>query len=850
MRRHGRGERMGAAVAGNPRRVEARRKRRERSGSEVSRVAKDSGAPFIPHVVFLHVIQIAGLLAALYFVILRPQAPGWWLAALASYFLSTCLGMAICFHRAIAHRAFTLPPPLEYVFTIFGALGGTGQLDRLGRRASHAPCASGHRGRSPLRPAASAGACSFRSTSRTRTGGASATSSATASIGSCIATMRSIVHLWAAVLAAIDLRAMLFIFLIPAAAQITVTNLSTILGHRHGYRNFRDARRKHQQRAPDRADLGRGLAQQPPRATAQDGSSGRRWWEVDIAGSDHSGLHRVRSGRTPLGHRGLTATMTGISIRSLAHRVPETVVTNDDIVTMLRDAKQRPLRAGRARPDGEACPGRALPLRARRGGISPAKTRRRSAMLLEAADEALDTAGIQIRRRRPDHLRRRGARLAGAGDGRRGPGCDRRGQRDLLRRARRLRELASRPACGAQPHPVRAPTGTRSSLTANPACATSSQLEMPSPAALQHYFAALTLGEAATATFVGGFGERRFPLPVPNVCRRPPALPHASLQRRHVRPRRCDGAGQSAENSSLIRPTWSPRRSAISWTPSSADPEFAAATYDVAFSHAASMKAVEVLARRLGIPLRDLRADARPLRQHLGRLGAARHEPGAGRRAACTREAGADRGGKRRHYGRPRALYLSSRLRLAPSLTVRVHEHAWSKPLARRLRAAVMRGYDAAVKFEIERHRLMLGLLAVACAADLLRLRASEIRQQHDHASSATRRSCRGTTNPTCSASRRATGTCSSSSPATTPLRRGAHADGAAPASRPQFRRRRRRRLLDLLAPDGARRERRDGAADPGAAAAGRGLRRAARARPVRTSGSPPRSSRPTAAIS
>ena len=34
----------------------------------------------------------------------------------------------------------------------------------------------------------------------------------------------------------------------------------------------------------------------------------------------------------------------------------------------------------------------------------------------------------------------------------------------------------------------------------------------------------------------------------------------------------------------------------------SAAPDFSAATYDIAFSHAASMKAVEVLARRLGIP--------------------------------------------------------------------------------------------------------------------------------------------------------------------------------------------------------------------------------------------------------
>ena len=206
-------------------------------GKDARQTSSGSTAPFIPHVAFLHVIQIGGLLAALYFAVLQPQSYGWWLAALSSYFLSTCLGMAICFHRAIAHRAFKLPRPIEYLFTVFGALGGTGSSIAwvAVHRTHHAhpdteddPHAPGRFGWRLLLSVYEQDQDWWRVRDLFRDRFHWALHRHYALI----------VLAWALALAAIDLRAMLFVFLIPAAAQITVTNLSTILGHRHGYRNF------------------------------------------------------------------------------------------------------------------------------------------------------------------------------------------------------------------------------------------------------------------------------------------------------------------------------------------------------------------------------------------------------------------------------------------------------------------------------------------------------------------------------------------------------------------------------------------------------------------------------------
>jgi len=49
-----------------------------------------------------------------------------WLLALFGYFLITCLGITVTFHRLLTHKSYRLWKPLEYLFSFFGNLGCTG----------------------------------------------------------------------------------------------------------------------------------------------------------------------------------------------------------------------------------------------------------------------------------------------------------------------------------------------------------------------------------------------------------------------------------------------------------------------------------------------------------------------------------------------------------------------------------------------------------------------------------------------------------------------------------------------------------------------------------------------------
>jgi fatty-acid desaturase len=50
----------------------------------------------------------------------------WWVLSIFVYYLTGCLGITITFHRYLTHRSFKMPKILEYLFSFFGAMGGTG----------------------------------------------------------------------------------------------------------------------------------------------------------------------------------------------------------------------------------------------------------------------------------------------------------------------------------------------------------------------------------------------------------------------------------------------------------------------------------------------------------------------------------------------------------------------------------------------------------------------------------------------------------------------------------------------------------------------------------------------------
>lgn len=70
-------------------------------------------------------MQIISALVILY-SILNPQSLEYWLLSLLGYFLITCLGITVTFHRLLAHKSYKLWKPLEYIFSYFGNVGCTG----------------------------------------------------------------------------------------------------------------------------------------------------------------------------------------------------------------------------------------------------------------------------------------------------------------------------------------------------------------------------------------------------------------------------------------------------------------------------------------------------------------------------------------------------------------------------------------------------------------------------------------------------------------------------------------------------------------------------------------------------
>ena len=58
--------------------------------------------------------------------LLNPAPTEYWLLSLFGYFLITCLGITVTFHRLLTHKSYKLWKPLEYLFSYFGNLGCTG----------------------------------------------------------------------------------------------------------------------------------------------------------------------------------------------------------------------------------------------------------------------------------------------------------------------------------------------------------------------------------------------------------------------------------------------------------------------------------------------------------------------------------------------------------------------------------------------------------------------------------------------------------------------------------------------------------------------------------------------------
>lgn len=81
---------------------------------------------FVANTRYFTIIQILLTTVLLLAAIFGDYGWKWWLLGLFGYFLTGCLGITMTYHRYLSHRSFKMPKWLEYLFTFFGCVGGTG----------------------------------------------------------------------------------------------------------------------------------------------------------------------------------------------------------------------------------------------------------------------------------------------------------------------------------------------------------------------------------------------------------------------------------------------------------------------------------------------------------------------------------------------------------------------------------------------------------------------------------------------------------------------------------------------------------------------------------------------------
>lgn len=80
---------------------------------------------FYPREWFFIVAQVIAMIVTVW-AVLNPAAIEYWALVLFGYFLITCLGITVTFHRLLTHKSYQLWKPLEYLFSYFANIGCTG----------------------------------------------------------------------------------------------------------------------------------------------------------------------------------------------------------------------------------------------------------------------------------------------------------------------------------------------------------------------------------------------------------------------------------------------------------------------------------------------------------------------------------------------------------------------------------------------------------------------------------------------------------------------------------------------------------------------------------------------------
>lgn len=252
-----------------------------------------------PSFTFMQILQLSSLVVTLWSVILLSATWEWWLFAAIVYFFTGCVGLTVTLHRSLTHKSVIFPKPIEYLFTWFGAVGGTGSSVAWTamHRAHHAHVDSSKDPHSPellgWRILVSYYDYDFDPRHAKDL-------------------LRDPFHMflhrfyvplliaWGAVLFYVDPKIGIFGFFLPVFIQITVSNLTTILTHSHGYKNFETNDESANNWIIAILAWGEGWHNnhhaRPWKPIFQ-----HRWWEIDAGGAFIAAMHSV--GLAKLNHQ-------------------------------------------------------------------------------------------------------------------------------------------------------------------------------------------------------------------------------------------------------------------------------------------------------------------------------------------------------------------------------------------------------------------------------------------------------------------------------------------------------------------------------------------------------------------
>lgn len=205
----------------------------------------------------------------------------WWALATFMYYVTGCLGITITFHRYITHKSFKMPRILEYIFSFFAAMGGTGSS--IGWAAVHnAHHQYSDTDRDPHSPH-TLGLKMMLSKYRYDFKLWDARSLIHDKFHVFLHTYYYLIMLaWAALLFFIDYKLFLFAFIVPQFLQIWASNISNYANHIWGYRNYSTNEGSKNTWWVSAITWGEGWHNnhhaEPWTYTFQ-----RRWWEIDIS---------------------------------------------------------------------------------------------------------------------------------------------------------------------------------------------------------------------------------------------------------------------------------------------------------------------------------------------------------------------------------------------------------------------------------------------------------------------------------------------------------------------------------------------------------------------------------------